>query len=155
MSSFRPSKMFRLANRMVTPFIRLGLPIGVKRAPMALLTVVGRKSGLPRTTPVALETTDGGWLLVAVYGVSDWSRNLEAAGTAEVTTRGRTTSVKARRLTPEEAGPRLRDSIIEAPAMIRRMTAPYFTAHVGSPIDEWEREALDHPVFILTPVRAG
>ena len=155
MSSFRPSLMFRLANRVVTPFVRWGLPMGVQRAPMALLTVKGRKSGLPRTTPVALEAADGGWLLVAVFGVSDWSRNLEAAGTAEVTTRGRTTTVEARRLTPEEAGPRLRDSIVEAPAMVRRMTAPYFTAHLASPVDEWEREALDHPVFILTPVRAG
>lgn len=155
MSSFRPSTMFRLANRMVTPLIRRGLPMGVKRAPMALLTVKGRTSGLPRTTPVALEATDGGWLLVAVYGVSDWSRNLESAGEAEVTTRGRTTMVEARRLPPAEAGPRLRDSILEAPAMIRRMTAPYFTAHEDSPIEEWEREALDHPTFILTPVRAG
>lgn len=153
LSRFRPSKTFQLANRMVTPLIRWGLPMGVKRAPMALLTVEGRRSGLPRTTPVALEPTDAGWLLVAVYGVSDWSRNLEAAGMAEVTTRGRTTSVEARRLTPEEAGPQLRDSIVEAPAMIRRMTAPYFTAHEGSSVDEWEREALDHPIFILTPTQ--
>jgi hypothetical protein len=35
--------------------------------------------------------------------------------------------------------------------MIRRMTAPYFSADEGSTPEEWESEAVAHPVFILTP----
>lgn len=151
MSQFRPSRAFRLANKMVAPLIRLGLPMGTRRAPMALLTVRGRKSGVPRTSPVALAKREDGWLLVAVYGVSDWSRNLEAAGMATVTSGGRTREVTARRLEPAEAGPILREEITSAPAMIRRMTAPYFSATAESPEESWRREAVVHPVFVLQP----
>ena len=152
MNRFEPSPLFQFANKLVIPLIRWGIPMGVKRFPMALLTVRGRKSGIPRTTPVALADIDDGWVLVAVYGVSDWSRNLEAAGKADVTTRGKTTKVDARRLPPHEAAPILRDSIAGAPAMIRRMTSQYFAATFESSSEEWAREALDHPVFHLTPV---
>lgn len=148
---FQPSPMFRMANKMVTPLIRWGLPMGVNRAPMALLTVPGRKTGIERTTPVALERRDDGWLLVAVYGVCDWSRNLEAAGAASITSRGETTRVQARRLESDEAGHVLRDAILGAPAMIRRMTAEYFTADRDSPIELWRDEAVAHPVFVLIP----
>lgn len=151
MSRFEPSPIFRLANRLVTPLIRKGFPMGVRRAPMALLTVRGRKSGAPRTTPVALASTADGWLLVAVYGVSDWSRNLEAAREAEITQRGETTRVEARRLGPREAAPILRDAIAGAPSLIRRMTSRYFAARVDSALEVWEREAIEHPVFLLTP----
>ena len=126
--------------------------MGTRKAPMALLTVKGRKSGIDRTTPVALERHGDGWLLVAVYGACDWSRNLEVAGEAIITSRRATTRVKADRLEAGEAGPILRDAISGAPAMIRRMTAPYFSAHAESSSEEWEREATVHPVFILTPM---
>jgi len=153
MSRFEPSPLFQFANKLVMPLIRWGVPMGVKRAPMALLTVTGRKSGITRTTPVALASFDDGWLLVAVYGVSDWSRNLEVAGAADVTTRGETTRVKARHLPPEEAGPILRDSIAAAPAMIRRMTSQYFTASLDSSLEAWAEESVAHPVFHLTRAR--
>jgi len=151
MADFKPSRAFIAANRMVTPLVRLGLPMGTRKAPMALLTVKGRKTGMDRTTPVALERREDGWLLVAVYGASDWSRNLEAAGRATITRRRRTDAVVARRLSPAEGGPILEEAITGAPAMIRRMTAPYFSADESSPADAWEREAVAHPVFILTP----
>lgn len=151
MSRFRPSPAFRLANRVVTPLVRWGLPMGVKRAPMALLTVPGRKTGIPRTTPVALAETQGGWLLIAVYGEGDWSLNLETARRATIESRGRETKVTARRLGREEGGPVLRAAIADAPGMIRRMTAPYFTANSDSPGEDWERESVEHPVFLLTP----
>lgn len=149
---FTPSPVFRFANKMVAPLIRLGIPMGAKRAPMALLTVPGRMSGIPRTTPIALAPHGDDWLLVAVYGVCDWSRNLEAAGEAEITSRGRTTPVTARRLPPAEAAPVLREAMGDAPEMIRRMTDDYYSADFDSPLEDWEEEAVDHPVFILTPV---
>lgn len=151
MSQFQPSPVLRLANKMVTRLMRWGLPLGVRRAPMALLTVPGRKSGIPRTTPVALADLEGVWILIAVYGVCDWSRNLEAAGRATVTLRGRETAVVARRLSREEAGPVLRAVIADAPAMIRRMTAPYFSVDGDSPLEDWGIESIEHPVFELIP----
>jgi deazaflavin-dependent oxidoreductase (nitroreductase family) len=149
--AFTPSPAFRIANRMVTPLVRWGLPMGTKKAPMALLTVEGRRSGIERTTTVALERHGDGWLLIAVYGVCDWSRNLEASGEGTIMSRGNMTKVRAARLDPGDAGPILRDAISGAPAMVRRMTAPYFSAQRESPAPEWEQEAVDHPVFILTP----
>jgi len=119
---------------------------------MALLTVPGRKTGRPRTTPVALATYGEGWLLVAVYGQCDWSRNLEASGMATVTQRGRVSEVAARRLPAAEGGPVLREQMRGAPALIRRMTAAYFNAPLDAPWSAWEQEAVDHPVFELTPV---
>lgn len=139
---------------MVAPLIRLGLPIGVRHAPMALLTVKGRKSGLPRTVPIALARHGDDWLIVAVYGEGDWSRNLETAGRATITQRGETTPVEAIRLLPDEAAPILKEEITGAPRLVRNMTAPYFDADRESPMDDWEREAMRHPVFVLRPPRA-
>jgi deazaflavin-dependent oxidoreductase (nitroreductase family) len=117
MTTFTPSGTFRLANRLMILLVRSGLPMGVRRAPMALLTVTVRNSGIARTTPVALAQHRDGWLLVSVYGVTDWSRNLEAAGRGWVTIRGKKREVTARRPEPTEAGPLLRDSISTAPAV--------------------------------------
>lgn len=152
MSDFQPSSILQFGNRLVTPLIRLGLPMGPRRAPMALLTVAGRRSGLPRTSPVALSPTSSGWWLVAVYGVSDWSRNLESAGRASLEMRRSIIEVDARRLPPAEAAPIIRNLIGQAPAMIQRMTARYFSARPESPIEDWEREADHHPVFHLGEV---
>jgi len=44
-----------------------------------LLTTTGRKSGLPRTTPLQYELIDGKYCLGAARGKSaDWVRNIEA-----------------------------------------------------------------------------
>jgi hypothetical protein len=45
----------RFVNPILQPLLRLGL----KRPPMALLTVHGRRSGRPHTTPVGLLVLDG------------------------------------------------------------------------------------------------
>lgn len=152
---FQPSPLFSLANKLVEPLIRWGLPMGIRRAPMSLLTVPGRRTGLDRTTPVALERHDDGWLLVAVFGVSDWSRNLDAAATATITSRRKTTAVSVRRLGAKEGGPVLREAILGAPSMIRRMTSDYFAADETSPATAWEKETAVHPIYVLSPITAG
>jgi deazaflavin-dependent oxidoreductase (nitroreductase family) len=58
------------------------LRLGVKMGPMILLTVRGRKSGQPRTTPVAMTEHDGKRYLVGTFGDVNWVRNLRAAGEA-------------------------------------------------------------------------
>jgi deazaflavin-dependent oxidoreductase (nitroreductase family) len=150
MDGFRPGRLFRTANRIVAFMLRLGLPIRGRRSPMALLTVTGRRSGQPRTVPVALAPHPEGWILIAVYGDSDWSRNLEAAGEAVISMRRRTIPVEARRPDPEAAAPILRDAMIGAPKVVQRMTADYFDTALDAPVGAWEKEALRHPVFVLT-----
>ena len=65
----------RVGNAVVMTLTRLGVPLGA----MALLTVRGRKSGQPRTTPVAVIEQDGDRYLIAAYGIVDWVRNLRAS----------------------------------------------------------------------------
>jgi deazaflavin-dependent oxidoreductase (nitroreductase family) len=90
-----------LAQRM----LRIGIPLG----PNALITVRGRKSGLERTTPVALVEIDGGRWVIGTFGETNWVRNLCAAGQAMITARRRTERVSATELSPEAGAPFFRD----------------------------------------------
>jgi deazaflavin-dependent oxidoreductase (nitroreductase family) len=51
---------------------------------------VGRKSGRAYRTPVNVFRTDGGYIIALTYGTdSDWVKNVLAAGSCELQTRGR------------------------------------------------------------------
>lgn len=143
----RPAVM-RVSNRIITVLLRLGAPLG----PMALLTVVGRRSGRPRTTPVAVERDGAGWRLTAAYGVGDWVKNLRAAGEATLTIRGRRIPVVATELSPEQAAPQLRELWATAGPTTRALLADQFPTPVSAPVAAWVQEAERHPVFSLAPV---
>lgn len=140
-------KYAKFYNPIVSFLLRLGLPIG----PQALLTVTGRRSGLPRTTPVAINRSGEGWHLISVYGRVDWVMNLEAAGRALITRRLRRFQVTARRLPPEEAAPVLRETLSTANPFIRSLLGRYFQTEPKAPLEAWREEATRHPVFFLTP----
>ena len=57
-------------------------------SPVLLLTVAGRRSGLPHTVPVAYVERDGDYYLAATAGGQprepQWIRNLRAASTATI-----------------------------------------------------------------------
>src|SRR5437660_9382602 len=86
-------------NPIARRLLRLGVPMG----PNALLSVRGRKSGLTRTTPVALVEVDGRRFLIGTFGDVNWVRNLRAAGEGVLTVGRRPESVKAVELTHDEA----------------------------------------------------
>src|SRR5579859_5761285 len=67
-----------LFNLLVKPLMALGIPMG----PDVLLTVRGRRSGLPRTTPVAVAEIAGRTWLLSPFGETEWAKNLRAAGRA-------------------------------------------------------------------------
>ena len=62
------------------PIARLLLAAGVPMGPDVLLTVRGRKTGLPRSTPVAVAEIAGRWWLIGPFGEVDWVKKLRAAG---------------------------------------------------------------------------
>lgn len=134
-------------NRIIGALLRLGTPLG----PMALLTVAGRTTGKPRSTPVAVNPDEDGWKLTATYGVGDWVKNLRAAGKAILTVRGRRVHVLATEVPPKEAAPLLRQIMADAGSTTRRMLAPYYDTPVDGPIEAWEEEATRHPMFRLKP----
>ena len=72
----KPAKSTNVFNEMVAKLTKLGVSVWGSR----VLTVVGRKSGEPRSVPVNLLTIDGVRYLVAPRGETQWARNLRAAG---------------------------------------------------------------------------
>ena len=71
----------RWANAVVRWLTARGVSVRGSR----VLTVVGRRSGLPRSTPVNLMHHDGDRFLVAPRGRTEWVRNVRAAeGAAEL-----------------------------------------------------------------------
>src|SRR5579871_4009525 len=108
----------RVANVMTTNLLRAGFPLVgpgliVGKYRMYLFTVRGRKSGIPRTVPVAIMERDGKRYLGSPFGIVDWVRNLRAAGEAVLTRARRSETVSARELSPAEAVPILQAEIKE------------------------------------------
>src|SRR5256712_9948226 len=102
----------RAANVMTTTLLRAGIKlVGARNYPMYLLTVRGRKSGLPRTVPIAIWERNGKRYVGSVYGIVDWVRNLRAAGEAILTRGRRSETVTARELPPREAALGLREKV--------------------------------------------
>lgn len=70
--------------------------------PEIMLTVAGRRSGTPRSVPLLCVPHDGGWLVAGSnWGAPKppaWVHNLDAADTATVRFKGRTTTVTPRRV---------------------------------------------------------
>jgi deazaflavin-dependent oxidoreductase (nitroreductase family) len=91
------------------PIARRLLGVGVPMGPNALLTVRGRTSGLPRSTPVAVLEIDGRRWIVGTFGDVNWVRNLRAAGEATLTVKGRPEAVQATALTTSEAASFFKD----------------------------------------------
>ena len=78
------------APRWVTvwgPIAKVLLAAGVPLGFNGLLTIRGHKSGLSRTTPVAIIEVSGRRWVWAPWGDVQWVRNLRAAGRATVTVR--------------------------------------------------------------------
>jgi deazaflavin-dependent oxidoreductase (nitroreductase family) len=139
--TYRVTPLGRLSNIFVTILLRIGL----KPGKMVLLTVRGRKSGLPRTTPVVISELDGKRWLIGPFGEVNWVRNLRAAGEATLTWGRHSEAITVVELSPEEAAPILKQGLAGAPAFIRQ----YFDVTPASPIEDFVREAPRHPVFLV------
>jgi deazaflavin-dependent oxidoreductase (nitroreductase family) len=93
-----PSRMDHLFNRTVAGLTKLGISVWGSR----VLYVRGRSSGEWRTTPVNLLTVDGTRYLVAPRGITQWVRNLRAAGNGELHVGRRVEKFTATELADEE-----------------------------------------------------
>src|ERR671935_2138687 len=139
----------RFVNPVLKPLLRLGL----RRPPMALLTVHGRRSGRPHTTPVGLLVLDGRGYLFSAFGEVNWVRNLRAAGMATIRVGRQRETLRAAELSAEEAGPVIR-SILKSP-IYGPVVRPYFPVSNDAPLSEFVQEARRHPVFELGVAAAG
>jgi deazaflavin-dependent oxidoreductase (nitroreductase family) len=130
----------RAANRLVRLLLRLGLLPG----PTYLLTVRGRRTGRPLSTPVTLVEEGRTRWLVAPYGDVGWVRNARAAGQVTLSRGARSETLPIRELSPAEAAPVLQRYVTRVP-----ITRPYFDTRPDAPLAAFEAEAPRHPVFVL------
>ena len=139
---YRPGTARRAVDHAYAAMTRLGLGASYRH----LLTVTGRSSGLPRTTPVDVMEHDGRLWLVAPYGEVHWVKNLRAAGAAELRRGRRTVAFDAEEVGPEVAEPVIRQYIAQVP-----VTRAYWGVSPEATVDEVRAEARHHPVFRLAP----
>jgi deazaflavin-dependent oxidoreductase (nitroreductase family) len=128
----------RLVNRMVHALLRCG----VSPPHTYLLTVRGRKTGQPYSTPVTLVEENGERWLVAPYGEVGWVRNARAAGQVTLRRGRRSETVKIVELASDEAAPVLKKYLSQVPVV-----RPFFDVMPQSNLRDFAAEAPKHPVF--------
>jgi deazaflavin-dependent oxidoreductase (nitroreductase family) len=138
----------RWANVMTTTLLRAGIKLtGPGGAPMYLLTVRGRNSGLPRTTPIATIEQEGRRYILTPYGVVDWVRNLRAAGIGTLTRGQRAEPFRAIEVPTGEAS-----RVLQAFMATGNPIGRFFAISATAAPEEYERLALTHPVFMVQSV---
>lgn len=136
----------RIGNLVAKVLLRVG--VGPNR--MHLITVVGRKTGKPYTTPLTVVETDAQRWLVAPHGGVSWVKNVRASGTAKLS-RGRLTEqVKVEPVDPHESAPVLKAYVRLEPSARRA-----FGVGPEASLAEFEVIALSHPVFRIRTVDSG
>jgi deazaflavin-dependent oxidoreductase (nitroreductase family) len=135
-----PGRGARTMNAAIAGLTRLGISVWGSR----VLAVRGRSSGEWRTTPVNLLVVDGVRYLVAPRGVTQWVRNLRAAGGGELRVGRRVEAFRADELDDDAKPDLLRE-------YLRRWAfeVGVFFDGVGasSSDDELRRIAPGYPVF--------
>jgi deazaflavin-dependent oxidoreductase (nitroreductase family) len=96
-----------LFNPVARILLAAGAPLGFN----GLITIRGRRSGLPRTTPVAIIAVSGRRYVWAPWGEVHWVRNLRASGRATITARRRTEEVTATELNASQRVAFFRDTL--------------------------------------------
>lgn len=139
---YHQSRAQTLGNKVLTRLVRRG------RGPefISLLTVPGRSTGEPYTTPVVPVEHDGERWLVAPFGEVGWVRNARAAGHVELARGDDVHTYEIDEVDPDEAVPVLRDYLSMPSA---RFVQDYFDVTADSPDEAIAAEAPRHPVFAL------
>jgi deazaflavin-dependent oxidoreductase (nitroreductase family) len=111
MSEPKPPRWLKPMNKLMIAMQRLGVQTG----PAMVLTVPGRKSGQPRSTPMTPFDHEGGLYTVAGFPGADWAANARAAGQGTLTSGRRSRQVRIVTLSPDESRPVLRAFAVKVP----------------------------------------
>lgn len=87
----------KAGNAIVRGLQKAGIPVG----PVRILTIAGRKSGEPRSTPVTPVELAGVRYVLSLRGVTDWEKNARAAGEGTLARGRRVTRVRLRDVTDD------------------------------------------------------
>lgn len=140
----RPPWWLKYVNKGFIGLSKLG--IGGKKGPV-VLTVTGRKSGKPRSTPVTPMTVDGARYVVGGMPGADWVANARAAGAATLHQGRRAQPVQMVEIPAEQARPLLRQFPTLVPTGVSFVRNAGLVTE-GTP-DEFEALAGTLPVFRL------
>ena len=146
MSDPRPPRYLKPMNKVMIAVQKLGIQTG----PAMVLTVPGRKSGQPRSTPMTPFEFDGGLYVVAGYPGADWAANARAARTGTLSQGRRSRPVNIVELTVDQARPVLRAFPVEVPVGVA--FAKRSGMVVDGTSDEFEALAGRIAVFRFDPV---
>jgi deazaflavin-dependent oxidoreductase (nitroreductase family) len=140
-----PPRWLRLFNRANIGLQRLGIPLG----PTQLLTLRGRSSGQPRTTPVTPIEVDGHHYVIGGFAKGDWVANARANGEGVLKHGRRTENVRLVELPEAERGAVMR----EFPTQVPRGVSFFLkTGVVDAPTPEaFEKGARNAAVFRIDP----
>jgi deazaflavin-dependent oxidoreductase (nitroreductase family) len=136
MSNPHPPRYLKPMNKVMMALQKLGIPTG----PAMVLTVPGRKSGQPRSTPMTPFEFRDDLYVVAGYPHADWPANARAAGAGTLSRGRRSRPVRIVELTAEQARPVLREYPLRVPVgvafakrsgMVREGTSDEFEALAG------------------------
>jgi deazaflavin-dependent oxidoreductase (nitroreductase family) len=138
--------------RFFSPILKFLLAAGIPLGPNKLVTIRGRKSGLPRTTALAVVEVGGRRWIWAPWGEVQWVRNLRAAGRATIAQRGHTEEVNAAELDPAERVGYFRDVL---GPLARSIPFGVLFARIvdGVDLNDPVEAAKGRCVFELRPVR--
>jgi deazaflavin-dependent oxidoreductase (nitroreductase family) len=135
----KPNKRARLLNRIGAAIFAIGLSPHWAVA----LEIVGRKSGKPKTLPVAIARYQHREYLVSMLGQrSQWVLNVRAAGGHAVLHSGRRRQVLLEEVAAENRAPILKAYLARAPG-----ARPHIPVDKRAPISEFETISADFPVF--------
>ena len=142
------AKIYRrhLGTRLINSWFRVLTKLGLGAPYRHLLTVRGRKTGRPHSTPVDVIEAGGDRWLVAGYGPANWVLNTRAAGQVPLSRGDRSETYKAEEAAAKDAVPVLRKYIAEI-----RVTRAYFDATPNSSDEAIGAELSRHAVFRLIP----
>jgi deazaflavin-dependent oxidoreductase (nitroreductase family) len=143
---FRFTFIFKAGNALMRTLLALGISVNGT----TLITVPGRKSGQPHSTPITMVEFDGQRYVQSPFGNVDWVRNLRAAGKATLSWGRRHETVIVTELSPEQAAPVIKSMMTKAPKMIQ----DYFDVTPKSSLQEFILDAPKHPVFAVHPAEA-
>lgn len=149
MSNPTPPRWLKPMNKFMIAMQKLGVPTG----PPMVLTVPGRKSGKPRSTPMTPFRLDGQLFAVAGFPGADWARNARAAGAGTLRKGRKVRRVRITELTAEQARPVLREYPNEVPVGVGFLKRSGLVRH-GHP-EEVEALARRIAVFRLDPIPAS
>jgi deazaflavin-dependent oxidoreductase (nitroreductase family) len=133
-----------LGTRLINSWFRALTRLGMGASYRYILTVPGRKTGRPHSTPVDVIEVGGNRWLVAGYGPANWVLNTRASGEVTLTRGGRSQTYRVEEAGAEDAIPALRTYIAEI-----RVTRPYFDANPNSSDEAVAAEVSRHAVFRL------